>query len=151
MKPTFAAFVALLNNYIAATGQSEVITEEERAENIQFLNVIMDTAVMQYVHQVFDLHSSCIHPPSFLSVSRSLSPLSSSLVSAGDEENQGDVSRPVHRRAARVMVFSLFAKEAKRLERLRTRVSRRGYRQRRQERSRRYCSPLFLPLNHREV
>lgn len=51
LRPTYAAFVALLDNYIAVTGQSEVVTEEEKKENIHFLNLIMDTAVMQYVHQ----------------------------------------------------------------------------------------------------
>jgi poly(U)-specific endoribonuclease len=49
-RPTFKAFIALLDNYIAQTGQSEVVTDEERAENRQFLDMIMDTAVMQYVH-----------------------------------------------------------------------------------------------------
>jgi poly(U)-specific endoribonuclease len=49
-KPTFAAFIALLDNYIAETGKAEVVTDEERKENMDFLNLIMDTAVMQYVH-----------------------------------------------------------------------------------------------------
>mmetsp|Transcript_7981 Transcript_7981/g.8747 ORF Transcript_7981/g.8747 Transcript_7981/m.8747 type:complete len:407 (-) Transcript_7981:154-1374(-) len=50
-KPTYAAFIALLDNYIAQTGVAEVVTEEEKRENMDFLNLIMDTAVMQYVHQ----------------------------------------------------------------------------------------------------
>ena len=50
-KPTYASFVALLDNYFAATGQSEVVSDEEKRENKNFLNLIMDTAVMQYVHQ----------------------------------------------------------------------------------------------------
>ena len=50
-RPTFKAFIALLDNYFASTGQAEVVTAEEKAENMQFLNMIMDTAVMQYVHQ----------------------------------------------------------------------------------------------------
>jgi hypothetical protein len=58
LRPTYAAFVVLLDNYIAITGQSEVVTEEEKKENINFLNLIMDTAVMQYVHQVI----ICIFP-----------------------------------------------------------------------------------------
>jgi poly(U)-specific endoribonuclease len=51
-KPTFKAFIAILDNYIAQTGQSEVVTTEERQENQRFLNFAMDTAVMQYVHKV---------------------------------------------------------------------------------------------------
>lgn len=50
-KPTYAAFISLLDNYIAATGSSEVVTNEEVRENNDFLNLCMDTAVMQYVHQ----------------------------------------------------------------------------------------------------
>lgn len=49
--PTFHSFIALLDNYAAATGVSEVVDATELAENARFLNLIMDTAVMQYVHQ----------------------------------------------------------------------------------------------------
>jgi hypothetical protein len=48
-RPTYKAFHALLDNYSAATGVAEVVTAEETAENNRFLNLIMDTAVMQYV------------------------------------------------------------------------------------------------------
>jgi hypothetical protein len=51
LSPTFATFIALLDNYTAHTGVSEVVTLEERAENAKFLNLAMDTAVMQYVHK----------------------------------------------------------------------------------------------------
>lgn len=50
-QPTFAAFIALLDNYSASTGVTEVVTAEEKAENAKFLNLCMDTAVMQYVHR----------------------------------------------------------------------------------------------------
>jgi poly(U)-specific endoribonuclease len=50
-KPTYGAFIALLDNYSAATGLVEVVTDEEKAEEIRFLNLIMDTAVMQYAYQ----------------------------------------------------------------------------------------------------
>ncbi|RYH29737.1 hypothetical protein EON65_07565 [archaeon] len=50
-KPTYAAFVALLDNYIASLGQSEVVDDYELNENRRFLTLIMDTPVMQYVHQ----------------------------------------------------------------------------------------------------
>jgi hypothetical protein len=50
-RPTYKAFVALLDNYFADTGVTEVVTQEELTENRKFLDLIMDTAVMQYVHQ----------------------------------------------------------------------------------------------------
>jgi hypothetical protein len=49
--PTFHSFIALLDNYAAATGVVESVDAVELAENVRFLNLIMDTAVMQYVHQ----------------------------------------------------------------------------------------------------
>lgn len=73
-KPTFKAFVKLLDNYSAELGQTEVVTQVELDEDDNFLKVccisfdlidsiyrysiclsykqlIMDTAVMQYTHQ----------------------------------------------------------------------------------------------------
>lgn len=50
-RPTYKAFAALLDNYFADTGVTEEVTEEELNENRKFLDLIMDTAVMQYVHQ----------------------------------------------------------------------------------------------------
>eukprot|EP01038_Epipyxis_sp_PR26KG_P011689 gene11689-15651_t len=50
-KPTFQAFFNLLDNYVAELGQSEVLTNQEKAENMQFLNLVYDTPVMQYVHR----------------------------------------------------------------------------------------------------
>lgn len=50
-RPTYASFIALLDNYSASTGISEVVTPEETAENARFLALVMDTQVMQYVHQ----------------------------------------------------------------------------------------------------
>jgi poly(U)-specific endoribonuclease len=51
LRPTYAAFIALLDNYAAATGVTETVTAEEKAENLKFLNLVMDTQVMQYVHR----------------------------------------------------------------------------------------------------
>jgi poly(U)-specific endoribonuclease len=51
-KPTFKAFQALLDNYVADEGVVEAVTAEEKAENQRFLNLLMDTAVMQYCHKV---------------------------------------------------------------------------------------------------
>eukprot|EP00548_Thalassiothrix_antarctica_P006006 CAMPEP_0194130756 /NCGR_PEP_ID=MMETSP0152-20130528/1722_1 /TAXON_ID=1049557 /ORGANISM="Thalassiothrix antarctica, Strain L6-D1" /LENGTH=501 /DNA_ID=CAMNT_0038825365 /DNA_START=165 /DNA_END=1670 /DNA_ORIENTATION=- len=50
-RPTYKAFCALLDNYIAETGVSEVVTNEERRETSTFLRVVMETAPMQYCHQ----------------------------------------------------------------------------------------------------
>lgn len=50
-KPTYKAFVALLDNYVAETGRAEIVTKDELKEDNNFLQLIMDTAVMQYVHR----------------------------------------------------------------------------------------------------
>lgn len=50
-KPTFKSFLALLDNYIADEGSSEVVTKEETTEVEHFLDLIMDTSVMQYTHK----------------------------------------------------------------------------------------------------
>ena len=44
-KPTYASFIALLDNYEAATGQSEVVTREEIMEMNRFIDVILETKV----------------------------------------------------------------------------------------------------------
>uniref|UniRef100_A0A6I8PCA3 Uridylate-specific endoribonuclease n=1 Tax=Ornithorhynchus anatinus TaxID=9258 RepID=A0A6I8PCA3_ORNAN len=44
---TFAAFISLLDNYETATGEPEVVTAEEEAENHRFLDAILDTTVMK--------------------------------------------------------------------------------------------------------
>jgi hypothetical protein len=49
--PTYSAFIALLDNYVSSLGESETVTEDEKSENLRFLNLIMDSAVMQYLHQ----------------------------------------------------------------------------------------------------
>jgi poly(U)-specific endoribonuclease len=51
-RPTFRTFVSLLDNYVAETGVTEVVTREERAENSAFLNRIMETYCMQYCHNI---------------------------------------------------------------------------------------------------
>eukprot|EP00903_Cladosiphon_okamuranus_P006431 g6292.t1 len=50
-KPTYATFLKLLDNYTAAIGSGEVVTGEERAETIAFIDAIMATPCMQYVHK----------------------------------------------------------------------------------------------------
>lgn len=48
---TYAAFLALLDNYERETGRAETITNSERAEVKTFLNAIMQTAPMQFCHK----------------------------------------------------------------------------------------------------
>lgn len=50
-KPTYKLFCRLLDNYIAEVGKTEIVTPEELTEQKDFLTSIMETAVMQYVHQ----------------------------------------------------------------------------------------------------
>jgi len=50
-RPTYRAFVALLDNYKAQTGQAERVTNSERRENSDFLDAIMQTAPMQFCHE----------------------------------------------------------------------------------------------------
>eukprot|EP01035_Chromulina_nebulosa_P016830 gene16830-22314_t len=49
--PTYKAFISLLDNYIFDIGVSEKVTAEELKEDSDFLNLIMDTAIMQYTHK----------------------------------------------------------------------------------------------------
>ena len=48
---TFKLFMKLFDNFIANVNKSEIVTPEEIKEQKEFINAIMDTTVMQYVHQ----------------------------------------------------------------------------------------------------
>lgn len=48
---TYAAFLALLDNYERETGRAETVTNAERAEVRNFLKAIMQTAPMQFCHR----------------------------------------------------------------------------------------------------
>ena len=50
-RPTYSAFIALLDNYSAETGIEEVVTDAERREVWNFLNCIMETKPMQFCHK----------------------------------------------------------------------------------------------------
>ncbi|XP_023647326.1 uridylate-specific endoribonuclease B isoform X2 [Paramormyrops kingsleyae] len=50
-RETFLAFISLLDNYESDTGEPEVVTPEEIAENHRFLDAVMDTAVMKIAHK----------------------------------------------------------------------------------------------------
>jgi len=54
-RPTYRAFMALLDNYKSQTGQAETVSSHERTENWTFLKTIMQTAPMQFCHKY--LHS----------------------------------------------------------------------------------------------
>jgi len=49
-RSTYARFVALLDNYKRQVGLSEAVTPQQRAEEVAFLEAVMDTAVGQYAH-----------------------------------------------------------------------------------------------------
>lgn len=49
-RPTYKAFIELLDNYSAEVGVEESVSYEERKENYRFLNTIMQTAPMQFCH-----------------------------------------------------------------------------------------------------
>ncbi|XP_063967839.1 poly(U)-specific endoribonuclease-B-like isoform X2 [Lytechinus pictus] len=51
-KPTFKAFISLLDNYTSETGVSEWVTSEEIKENQIFIDRIMETKVMQLAYKV---------------------------------------------------------------------------------------------------
>jgi poly(U)-specific endoribonuclease len=50
-RPTYKAFIALLDNYISESGEAEVVTNAERAEVRSFLNAVYETEPMQIVHR----------------------------------------------------------------------------------------------------
>ncbi|KAL3780300.1 hypothetical protein ACHAW5_005714 [Stephanodiscus triporus] len=49
-RPTYRAFRRLLNNYSAYTGDEEEVTEREINEQGEFLDVVMETEPMKYLH-----------------------------------------------------------------------------------------------------
>eukprot|EP00898_Chlorokybus_atmophyticus_P008560 jgi/Chlat1/8705/Chrsp88S08073 len=51
-RPTYRTFYALLDNYEAATGREETVSQQELHEDKQFLDAIMQTAPMQYCHKL---------------------------------------------------------------------------------------------------
>jgi len=49
-RPTYAAFRDLLNNYAAHTGEEEEVSQRELVEQGAFLDAIMETGPMKYLH-----------------------------------------------------------------------------------------------------
>ncbi|CAL8400383.1 unnamed protein product [Boreogadus saida] len=50
-KETFLAFISLLDNYVSATGEPEIVTPEEEAENHKFLDSLVQTPTMKIAHK----------------------------------------------------------------------------------------------------
>uniref|UniRef100_A0A3Q2NWE8 Uridylate-specific endoribonuclease n=1 Tax=Fundulus heteroclitus TaxID=8078 RepID=A0A3Q2NWE8_FUNHE len=50
-KETFSAFISLLDNYESDTGEPEIVTPEEVAENHRFLDAIVQTPTMKIAHK----------------------------------------------------------------------------------------------------
>jgi len=50
-RPAYKTFIALLDNYKSQTGEAETMSSHERHEINTFLEVILQTAPMQYAHQ----------------------------------------------------------------------------------------------------
>ncbi len=48
--PTFACFMALLDNYEPRCGQQETVTDIERAEEAAFLNACIETLPLRFAH-----------------------------------------------------------------------------------------------------
>lgn len=57
-RPTFAAFKHLLDNYTAATGVPERVSDAERAEEHSFIAAVCDTDVMRFAFDWLSNHSS---------------------------------------------------------------------------------------------
>jgi len=49
-RPTYARFIALLDNYIATTGATEQVTDKEQQEMDDFLDSVMETEPMKKCH-----------------------------------------------------------------------------------------------------
>eukprot|EP00164_Ancoracysta_twista_P012919 GFYU01020437.1.p1 GENE.GFYU01020437.1~~GFYU01020437.1.p1 ORF type:complete len:279 (-),score=93.05 GFYU01020437.1:196-1032(-) len=50
-RPTYKAFYDLLDNYERETGVAEEVTREEKRENWEFLDLVVESEVMQFAHQ----------------------------------------------------------------------------------------------------
>lgn len=51
LKPTYKAFLSLLDNYISEVNRREQITNGETTEDYTFLNAVMNTSVMREAHK----------------------------------------------------------------------------------------------------
>ena len=52
-KPTYASFIALLDNYIAKSGNAEEVTQTELNEQELFLDNFCNTRIGEYLFQLF--------------------------------------------------------------------------------------------------
>lgn len=63
-RPTYHAFVKLLDNYSAEADNAEILTNTERSEITSFLDAIYETEVMQFCHKYCIENESSINVPS---------------------------------------------------------------------------------------
>uniref|UniRef100_A0A7S1Y3M7 EndoU domain-containing protein n=1 Tax=Grammatophora oceanica TaxID=210454 RepID=A0A7S1Y3M7_9STRA len=63
-RPTYKAFLALLDNYVAETGVAENVTDTERREIWTFLKAIMQTGPMQFCHKYCKANATRTKVPS---------------------------------------------------------------------------------------
>ena len=59
-RPTYKAFIALLDNYTAQVGEGETVTSSKLRENFNFLDAIMQSAPMQYCHKYCIANGDCV-------------------------------------------------------------------------------------------
>jgi poly(U)-specific endoribonuclease len=62
-QPTFATFRALLDNYVSTVGQVERYNQEERREEMAFINAIFPTGPIQFCYEFLKKHNKCPDDP----------------------------------------------------------------------------------------
>lgn len=72
-KPTFSRFCSLLDNYNPYAGHKEVVTSEEKQEQVAFIEEISRTAPIKYLHKY--LSSKCIVSGNYQDFKRTISSL----------------------------------------------------------------------------
>jgi len=63
-RPTYRSFIALLDNYTAQTGVAEKVDAQERRENQNFIDAVMQTGPMQFCHSYCKIHGNKSDVPS---------------------------------------------------------------------------------------
>ena len=49
--PTYTTLLAMYDNYIANANETDVVTNQELAEEVSFLDAVMETKVMKAAHK----------------------------------------------------------------------------------------------------
>jgi len=63
-KPTYKAFVSLLDNYASATGETEVVTDQEVKENWNFINLCFSKKVFELCYKYLKFKGKVTKSPS---------------------------------------------------------------------------------------